>query len=234
MKKNNPHEGHRSRLKERFLNEGLESFEEHNVMELMLFYGIPYKDTNDIAHDLINKFNSFERVLEAPIESLVEVKGVGENTAIMIKLFHAVAKYYDEKKHQLQVRLSKPDDIIDFMKAHCRYRKEEIFTVIALDGDCRYLAYEDISFGSAGITEVNIRKAVNFLLRNNAACAIATHNHPSGMLSASVDDMTATRKLFDALDIVDIHLLDHIIIGNDDYLSMRTQANYTSIFTKKA
>lgn len=230
MSKSNPHEGHRARLKNRFLKEGLERFEEHNVLELMLFYGIPYKDTNDIAHSLIEKFGSFERVLEAPVESLCDVDGVGENTAIMLKLFHAVNKYYDEKKHQLKVRLSNPDDIVTFVKAHCRFRSEEVFTVFALDGDCKYLAYEDISTGSAGMTEVNTRKAVDFMLRSKAACAIVTHNHPSGNLTASVQDMTATRRLADALRIIDVKLLDHIIIGDDEYLSMRSKDIYSSVF----
>ncbi len=196
----------------------------------MLFYGIPYKDTNDIAHSLIEKFGSFERVLEAPIESLRDVEGVGENTAVMLKLFHAVNRYYDEKKHQLKVRLSNPDDIVAFVKAHCRFRSEEVFTVFALDGDCKYLAYEDISTGSAGMTEVNTRKAVDFMLRSKAACAIVTHNHPSGNLTASVQDMTATRRLADALRIIDVKLLDHIIISNDNYLSMRSKDNHFSIF----
>lgn len=230
MSKSNPHEGHRARLKNRFLKEGLERFEEHNVLELMLFYGIPYKDTNDIAHSLIEKFGSFERVLEAPVERLCDVDGVGENTAIMLKLFHAVNKYYDEKKHQLKVRLSNPDDIVTFVKAHCRFRSEEVFTVFALDGDCKYLAYEDISTGSAGMTEVNTRKAVDFMLRSKAACAIVTHNHPSGNLTASVQDMTATRRLADALRIIDVKLLDHIIIGDDEYLSMRSKDIYSSVF----
>ena len=226
----NLHEGHRARLKGRFLKDGLDGFEEHNVLELMLFYGIPYKDTNDIAHRLIEKFGSFERVLEADFDSLREVDGIGDNTAVMLKLFQAVTKYYDEKKHQLQVRLSNPDDIVKFVRAHCRYRTEEVFTVFALDGDCKYLTHEDISTGSLNMTEVSTRKAVDFVLRSKAACAIITHNHPSGNLSVSVQDMGATRRLVDALKIVDVKLLDHIIVSNDDYLSMRSEDKYSSVF----
>lgn len=233
MNNTNPHEGHRSRLKNRFIRTGLDSFEEHNVLELMLFYAIPYKDTNALAHRLIDEFGSFEAVLEAPMEKLREVPGVGENTATLIKLFHAVSRYFDECKHKLQVRLSTPDSIADYVRAHCRFRSEEVFLAFALDSDCHYLASEDISTGNAGMTEVNIRRVVDFLLRSKAACAIVAHNHPSGNLTPSVDDMTTTRKLCDALRMIDVRLLDHIIVSNDDYLSMCSQVQFSSIFENK-
>ena len=230
MSNKNLHEGHRARLKGRFVKDGLDGFEEHNVLELMLFYGIPYKDTNNIAHRLIEKFGSFERVLEADIESLREVDGIGENTAVMLKLFQAVTKYYDEKKHQLQVKLSNPEDIVNFVRAHCRYRAEEVFTVFALDGDCKYLAHEDISTGSLNMTEVSTRKAVDFVLRSKAACAIITHNHPSGIALPSAQDIEVTKMVADALSAIPVSLVDHIIIADNDYVSMAQSSKYSHLF----
>ena len=230
LKNENLHSGHRERVKERFLRDGLEGFDEHIVLELMLFYGIPLKDTNEIAHRLIKKFGSLDRVLDASIEDLCSVPGVGRNTATLLKLFPAVDRYYDMLKHKLKPKLSRADDIAEFARARNRYRTSEVFGVVALDSECRYIDYVEISEGSACMTEINVRLAVDALLRSKAACVILVHNHPSGNLSPSIEDLHTTRALCDAMHLIKLKVLDHLIVSDNDYLSMRSQSQYQSIF----
>ena len=230
MKNENLHAGHRERVKERFLRNGLEGFDEHNVLELILFYGIPLKDTNEIAHRLINTFGSLDRVLDASVEDLCNVPGVGRNTATLLKLFPAVDRFYDMLKHKPKLKLSRADDIAEFARARNRFRTSEVFSVVALDAECRYLDYVEISEGSACMTEINVRAAVDALLRSKAACVILVHNHPSGNLAPSIEDLTATRTLCDAMHLIKLRVLDHLIVSDHDYLSMRSQSQYQSIF----
>ena len=126
--KNNPHEGHREKLKRRFYKEGLENFEDHNVLELILFFAIPRKDTNDIAHALLDRFGSFSRVLEADVKELCEVPGVGEHAAYLIKTYPAVSKRYYKDRFGKRKKLPEYEELGQDLVLHfAGLSQEEVY-----------------------------------------------------------------------------------------------------------
>ena len=224
------HSGHRERVKERFLRDGLTSFDEHNVLELMLFYAIPQRDTNELAHRLINEFGSLDGVMKASVEELCKVPGVGRNTATLLKLFPAVDRYNDLTKHKLRPHISRGDEIAAYARARNRDRTEEVFGVIGLDTRCRFLIYEAVSHGGTATTEINLRRALDALLRANASCVVLVHNHPSGNLTPSTVDLATTRQLIDICHMMQLKVLDHLIVSDEDYASMRAYKQFGSMF----
>ncbi len=220
MSKENIHKNHRSRVKNRFLSHGLDSFEQHLVMEMLLFFSIPQGDTNELAHKLINTFGSFDKVLDASYEDLCAVDGVGSHTATLIKMIPAVSKYYDEIKLQPKLKLSGAKEVAEFVQARCKHKTEEVFSLISLDSNLKFLKFDEISTGTVSFTEVSTRKAVDAALKSNASCAIIAHNHPSGSLKPSIDDMLTTRAMREALKLIGVKLVDHIIVTNDGYVSI--------------
>ena len=214
------HAGHRQRLKERFLKDGLDNFEEHQVLELLLFYGIPQRDTNEIAHELIQKFGSLSRVLEATPEELSEVKYVGDNVTTLFQLITAVARYY-------QVSCAMREEILTTIDACGRYlvpffyqRPNETVFLLCLDAKCKVLACEKVGEGGVNSAGVPIRKIVELALKENATSVILAHNHPSGLAIPSGEDVQTTRRVALALDAVEIGLVDHIIVADNDWVSL--------------
>ncbi len=223
------HAGHRDRLRDRFIRDGLSTFEPHNVLELMLFYGIPYKDTNELAHALIARFGSFDKVLEAGYDELVTVPGVGKNAASLIMLFNQVNRYYDMLKADPGMKFNNSDSIVEYAKPRYKHLDVEMFSIMCLDSECHLLKFAEISRGIANMTDVNIRKAVEVAVRAKAVSVVAMHNHPSNSLKVSAADINTTRMLKDALNLLSINLVDHIIITNLYHLSMLDTGAYNSI-----
>ena len=220
------HAGHRQRLKERFLRDGLDNFEEHQVLELLLFYGIPQRDTNEIAHALIQKFGSLSRVLEASPEELAEVKYVGDNVTTLFQLITAVARYY-------QVSCAMREEILPTIDACGKYlvpffyeRPNETVYLLCLDAKCKVLCCEKVGEGGVNSAGVPIRKIVETALKANATSAILAHNHPSGLAIPSGEDVQTTRRVAMALDAVEIGLVDHIIVADNDWVSMAQSGLY--------
>lgn len=220
LSKDSIHKNHRLRVKNRFLNNGLDSFEQHAAMEMLLFYSIPQGDTNELAHKLINTFGSFDKVLDASYEDLCAVDGVGSHTATLIKLIPAFSKYYDEIKHQPKIKLSTANDVAEYVQARYKHSVNEVFSLISLDSNLKFLKFDEISTGTVSYTEVSTRKAVDAALKSNAACAIIAHNHPSGNLKPSIEDMLTTRAMREALKLIGVRLVDHIIVSKDGYVSI--------------
>ena len=220
------HAGHRQRLKERFLKDGLDNFEEHQVLELLLFYGIPQRDTNEIAHELIRKFGSLSRVLEATPEELSEVKYVGDNVTTLFQLITAVARYY-------QVSCAMREEILTTIDACGKYlvpffyqRPNETVFLLCLDAKCKVLACEKVGEGGVNSAGVPIRKIVELALKENATSVILAHNHPSGLAIPSSEDVQTTRRVALALDAVEIMLADHIIVADNDWVSLAQSGLY--------
>jgi len=214
------HEGHRGRLKKRFLEYGLESFEDHSVLELLLFYALPRSDVNPIAHALINKFGSLAAVFDAPLEELARVPGIGVNTAEYIKLIPQVSRRY------LMSRASF-DDILDSTKKAGAYllprfyaERDEIVYLVCLDAKCKVLNCKLLFRGSVNSAGVSIRKIVENALVYNSTSVIIAHNHTSGIAVPSEEDKITTRRIQEALRAVDITLSDHIIVADDDFVSL--------------
>lgn len=220
------HAGHRQRLKERFLKDGLDNFEEHQVLELLLFYGIPQRDTNEIAHELIKKFGSLPKVLEATLEELMDVKYVGDNVSTLFKLITAVARYY-------QVSCAMREEILTTIDACGKYlvpffyqRPNETVFLLCLDAKCKVLSCEKVGEGGVNSAGVPIRKIVELALKANATSAILAHNHPSGLAVPSGEDIQTTRRVALALDAVEIGLVDHIIVADNDWTSLLQSGLY--------
>lgn len=213
------HEGHRQRLLRRFLEEGLEHFEPHNKLELLLFYAIPRRDTNEIAHRLLKTFGSFSAVLDAPLEELQKVEGVGPNTAAFLKLMGQTAQaYYTDRLEDICLDTSEKAG--SFLLPRFLGRTQEAVCLVCLDQKCRVLNAAMIHEGSVHAAEVNLRKIISTALKFNATGVVLAHNHPGGVALPSSEDLVTTHRLEEALAVVGIHLIDHIIIAERDFVSL--------------
>jgi len=216
----NIHTGHRQRLKERFLKEGLDSFEEHQILELLLFYGIPQRDTNEIAHELIKKFGSLSEVLEATPEELAEVRFVGENVSTLFKLVTAVSRHYQISCAMKEVILNHIEDCGRYLVPFFYGRNQETVFLLCLDAKRKVLCCEKVGQGGVNSAGVPIRQIVETALKANASTAILAHNHPSGLALPSREDVQTTRRIAMALQAVEVQMADHIVVADEDYVSM--------------
>ena len=224
------HAGHRQRLKNRFINSGLEDFENHNALELLLFYSIPRIDTNPIAHELIQHFGSISAVFDAPVNELIKVKNITENTASLIKLVTSLNKLYLEDKHTL--------DTIDSLETAGEYVKNkffgltnEVFLAVFLNNVGRVLGTAFLSEGTVNAVHISTRKIIEAAIKYQATAVIVAHNHPKGFALPSADDVSTTEALINALQTIDVSLIDHCIIGEDnEYISMASSSQYSSLF----
>ena len=214
------HSGHRERLKKKFVKYGADSLETHELLELLLFYGIPRKDTNELAHSLINSFGSLPQVLDAPMSSLLKINGVGESTAILLRLVSKLSRIYIEKNYKIdRKRLTKSQVEKIILNKFIGRIKEHV--VLALFDAKRNMAFCDvIAQGSFSSTGVNMRDIIELALKFNATKAIIAHNHPSGIALPSREDIETTIELKNALKLIEVRLIDHIIVANDDYVSL--------------
>ena len=214
------HDGHRQRLKERFLSQGLDGFTDVQVLELLLFYGLPRRDTNPIAHALLKKFGSLRQVLEAPVARLTEVDYITENTAILLKLAPELLRYYQVDKVKEDMPLVTVQACGDYLKHFFLGRKNETVFLLCLDAKCKVLACREVGEGSVNSANVPIRRVVEIALAEGASTVILAHNHPSGIALPSSEDLATTRRLYAVLATVDVILADHIVVADDDYVSM--------------
>lgn len=221
------HEGHRERVKNRFRNEGLENFDEIHVLELALFYCVARKDTNPLAHALLDHFGSFTQVLEAPVEELVKVPGIGENTATFITMLREISRYYQTKQRQVTKPLKSVKDCAEYMQPLFHARRDETVYLLCLDARCNVLCCKLIGVGSVNSANVPIRRIVETALAVNASSVVLAHNHPSGDATPSDEDVLTTLKLFFALEGVDVALADHIVYAGQDYISIRNDCVIT-------
>lgn len=226
----NVHDGHRLRVKQRFLAEGLEHYEHHQILEMLLFYGFPRKDTNELAHQLIRTFGSLSRVLEAPYEELVRVKGMSANAAVLVSFCGQLLQAYYKDKFATGMVLHTTEETGRFLLPYFLGRKNEAVALICLDNRCKVLNCSVIFEGSVNSTEINIRLVLQHALMHNATAVILAHNHPSGHALPSREDIDTTIAMAKALTVADIRLLDHIIIAENDFISMRDTASLKAIF----
>lgn len=227
----NPHEGHRKRLRRELLEQDFaDSIEAHKILELLLFYGIPRKDTNEIAHELINKFGSFHAVFEADISDLLQVKGMTENAATLIKLLLPISRRYHTDKYKSRYKFSTFNDVGDFLKEmHSGYR-EEVFMVTTMKNNGEKIACDIISKGDMSSVALSVKAIVQVVLKHNAPCVVISHNHTSKNALPSKPDIEMTQNLKYMLEQLGVKLLDHIIVAGDDYVSMAQSSQYSSIF----
>ncbi len=218
--------GHRQRVKDRFRKEGLDHFEEKHVLELLLFYCIPRMDTKPIAERLLNHFGSLPQVLEATAEELMKVEGIGENAATFLNLTTAVGRYYLVNRSTRQTVLNTTEKCGQYLLPYFYGRRNETVFMLCLDAKCKVLCCRELGEGSVNSAAIPIRKVAELALGANATSVVLAHNHPSGLALPSGDDVATTLRVAKALEAVEVILADHIVVADDDFVSLAQSGYY--------
>ena len=213
------HDGHRARLRARYIEEGLAHFNEIDTLELLLFYAIPRRDTNELAHLLLQQFGSLDGVLGATTGDLCAVPGISENTAVLLHLFNDVARKCEISRQSIRI-VNSSQDAGTFLLPYFYGLREETVYLLCLDAKGKVLDCRALFKGSANGVAIAIRKIVEVALSVNATSVIMAHNHPGGLALPSAEDRAATLRIRAALQSLDIVLIDHIIVADQDFISM--------------
>ena len=218
------HEGHRQRLTNRFLNEGLEGFEDHEILEFVLFYAIPRVDTNGIAHKLIDTFGSLAGVFEADAKDLEQVGGIGKKAAAYLTMFPDVFRSYERSKLGKRPAIRSIKDACTFAKTLLFGKAFEQFYVIWLDTQNRVIHHQRLSEGGISESPIYLNKVAAAALRHHAVKGVIAHNHPGGNVTPSKADIDTTQDVLRALNVLGIDLVDHIIISENAYFSFQADS----------
>jgi len=225
MEKKQPHkgDGHRNRLREKFLEFGLSGFHDYEIVELLLTLATPRKDCKDTAKKVFEKFKSLPLVFEASTEELLSVKGIGPKNILGIKLIKAVSERYLEKKILGKEHIHNSQDLFNYLYQTLRDRAQECFSVLFLDAKNRVINSKILFKGTLTESAVYAREVVKEALEQRAAALVFAHNHPSGDPEPSTVDIHITRRLLFACKVVGITVHEHIIIGDNRYFSFADQ-----------
>jgi len=219
MPSNDKPEGHRKRLREKFIKSGLKGFHDYEIVELLLSLGTPRKDCKQQAKEAIKKFKTLRGVLEAPREELQQIDGIGAHSAFGIKLMQEVAREFLKEKIIDKPIYKSSQEIFDYLYHSMRDLKKEVFKVIYLNSQNQIIETEDLFEGTINSSSISTREVIESAIKYNAASLIFIHNHPSGNPEPSQSDKEITRDLVYAGSIMRIRVLGHIIIGNNRYFS---------------
>lgn len=214
------HDGHRQRLMDRFRDNGLDEFHAIQALELILFFSIPRRSTNELAHHLLDRFGSFSRVLEASQEELMEVPGVGRNTATLLHLVREAGRFYQVDRAKRDRLLPTIDDCARYLEPYFFGKQQEMVYLLCLDAGCNAIACREVGEGELNAAAVSPRRVVEVALAEKAASVVLAHNHPGGVAIPSPEDVAVTRRLNAALSAVDVVLMDHLVMVDGDYVSM--------------
>ncbi|MGN0573116.1 MAG: RadC family protein [Acutalibacteraceae bacterium] len=230
-KPENLHENHRARVRETFKRAGADGMPDHNLLELLLFYSIPRKDTNEIAHRLIAAFGSLSRVFDASYEELMEVDGIGESSALLISMIPSICRRYIESSNSPKVNLSEPEEAMNYIiRKYYGSNKVESFYMLCLDAVGNLLNCCKLGEGTPGSVIIDKRKVLETALRNKADKVIFAHNHPNGIAAPSKDDINMTSELSSVLFSVGIRLADHIIVAGNEAVSLASVEKFRPLF----
>lgn len=225
------HAGHRTRLKESFRDGNADTFSDHVILEMLLFYSIPRKNTNEIAHKLIDEFGSLEGMFNASYNALLKVDGVGGETATLIKVISSIQDKISISSTKKDNKPMNTDEMKGYLSAFYRSKKYETIAILSCDNKRRVRKLNVVGEGCINSTDINSRKIVEAAINSNASYIVLAHNHPNGAASPSLADIDATRSLIIMLRRLDIGVFDHIIVGTDgDAFSMREHDEYKNLF----
>lgn len=224
------HDGHRDRMREKFRQSGFDNMHPHEMLEMLLYYSVPRKDTNELAHSLIDHFGSFAAVFEASEDELVKVPGITYNTATLIKMVLSLSRAYHTLSNKAG-RLNSPSECGNyFVKMFEGYSTERVMAIY-LDNRCRVLCSTHVCEGDVSQVVVNFRKIVETAMKYPLTSAVViAHNHPGGIALPSQSDIVATQELIKTLGAIGINLVDHIIVAGDDYTSMASSQAFRKMF----
>ena len=215
------HTGHRGRVKEEFLVRGIEGWPDHRVLELILFYAIPQGDVNPLAHELVDRFGSLSGALDALPEELMKVKGMGEHSAAMLKLFPAVMGRYLEGRTEPGQIVHTVEEAGHVLAPYLYGSRNEMVYVLCLDAKEKLLGVRKISEGNNSSSDVTIRRVAEECLALRASFCYLAHNHVSGIALPSPEDMNTTNVVRIALEPLGVRLVDHLVFVDGDLVSIR-------------
>lgn len=223
------HTGHRQRMKERFLHTHFDGFEDHQILEMILFYVYPRTDTNPLAHRLLNTFGSLSAVFEAPVDTLISA-GLTPNAATFITMLPDISRVYLNDRNNNTSKIIDFERLGEFFIPKFIGRGEEAMILLLADAKGKEIYSGVVSKGSFHASEAPVRKIIDLAMRYNATTAAIAHNHPSGVALPSRADIKATATIFQALNLIGVLLYDHIIVSDDDFVSLRESNLCDDIF----
>ena len=216
----NIHSGHRQRMLKRYLEHGIDSFEEHEILEIFLYTAYSRRNTNDISHQLINRFGSLEGVLNAGYDELVTEKNVGVTAAALISFMKDLARRYS-KEDLAGIRLSTSESVRSFCYELLKDCSTEQAHALFLDQTLNLIGESMISRGDSSSVDFDLRAIVTKAIKTQCCNIVLVHSHPGGVLLPSSSDVAATRRVATSLRNIGINLIDHIIVNEEDTYSMR-------------
>lgn len=230
----NVHQGHRKRMKDAMLIGGLDGLNDHQILEILLFYVIPKRDTNPVAHKLVERFGSLRGVLEADCDELCEVDGIGENAASLIKFIQMISgRYLRASSFEADSQQFTSTDALRryyegvFLGIHT-----EQVRAMLVDDQLNMIKEKMLIEGSINKVQISTRRFTDFVIKNNCNRIVIAHNHPNGSCIPSKEDIVATKKLYDILSLIDITIVDHIIVGKTGSYSLRASEHCVNIWPK--
>lgn len=231
MDKNNEniHKDHRKRLKKKFLTYGHEVLSEHEFLELLLFFSVPYKNTNELAHELLIEFGSLSGVLEAEYETLrnTDIKDMKDNSACLMKALMSCVHRYNAQKNDITKTKITPQNISIFAKNLFYGKNDEVSYALLLDKECYVKKVKMLSKGTINTTAIYPREVLKLAVSHEEPYMMIMHNHPHGTPEPSAQDIEVTKSLINALSYAQVRLIDHVIVAGDEVVSM---AKVTSLF----
>lgn len=214
------HDGHRERLRKSYLEHGLQSMSDINALELLLFYAIPRRDTNVIAHHLLERFENLDGVFSASLEELKEVDGIGENAASLITLIPEIMKKSRLSRSREIRQIRSSEDAGAYLLPYFLNEQDEVVYLLCLDSKRAVICCTEMGRGVVNTVDASVRRMVEKALKVRACSVILAHNHPDGIAFPSREDDIFTKALFNAMETVGIRLEDHIIVADEDYISL--------------
>lgn len=225
-----PHEKHRERVRNLFLHSGLDGFSDHNILEMLLFYTIPKGDTNLTAHNLIDAFGSLDGVLDASVEELCKVKGVGQYTAVFLTMLPQLARRYYNGKTTRDFCFTDREEMREYVTTRFIGQTNECAFLLAFDASGHLAQCIRLAEGNATHVQLEKRQIMEAALRVNAVYVALAHNHPGGVAAPSAEDIQTTKEIAALLSTVGIRLVDHLIVAGTDCFSMVQHTRFQPIF----
>lgn len=215
----NPHAKHRQRMRQRFLKCGLDAMADHEVLELLLFYAIPRRDTNKIAHRIAEEFKNLHNLFDANAVDVARRCGLTENTAILIAMIAPLARRYNLSKWNGRMSFENGKALAEYAKSLFIGETSECFYIICLDNDFKLISAEFLERGTDDRIELYPKEILRRVIQQRASYVVLTHNHPSGSMEISAPDVAATSQLRTLLSGVEVEILDHIVVCGQNYVS---------------
>lgn len=218
----NIHNGHRERVKKKFLEQGFsDATPKHEILELILFFSVPRKDTNELAHQLLKEFGSLSGVLNAPVSELTKFPNITENTVALFKVIMEAARVYNTEGVSKNTIFTSIEEIGTYLLGRFAGITEEQFSVVSLDNKGKFIAYDVLSKGDIRTVGVSSRKVIEVMLERRAGMVVLAHNHPGGVALPSDVDLETTKRIGEALSHIGVRLFDHIVIADGDFVSFK-------------